>query len=277
MHARVDRPEQELNTAGVYAEINERLARLGAENALRLEAMQRKLHEAQGTRGVGAEARLELHEAKGTRGVSAEARLELHEAKGTRGAGVEARLESSPVGAALMERKAAWPLNAPAPAHDVLEKGAAVLYRDTQSGAVLEVTVTNVHYDDTAAPYYSIRLASGQERETVRERLWRKVVRPDTPDCEEVELSRTLGPLSPGVKLGWGAHAEKEHLVLGPLSPGFQLGWAPRRAGDASELVQNSEPEIYMPARKTAFRQDRLPAGCSGSPLRGSPTRQLRR
>ena len=63
MHARVDRPEQELNTAGVYAEINERLARLGAENALRLEAMQRKLHEAQGTRGVGAEARLELHEA----------------------------------------------------------------------------------------------------------------------------------------------------------------------------------------------------------------------
>ena len=50
MHARVDRPEQELNTAGVYAEINERLARLGAENALRLEAMQRKLHEAQGTR-----------------------------------------------------------------------------------------------------------------------------------------------------------------------------------------------------------------------------------
>ena len=102
MHARVDRPEQELNTAGVYAEINERLARLGAENALRLEAMQRKLHEAQGTRGVGAEARLELHEAKGTRGVSAEARLELHEAKGTRGAGVEARLESSPVGAALM-------------------------------------------------------------------------------------------------------------------------------------------------------------------------------
>ena len=260
MHARVDRPEQELNTAGVYAEINERLARLGAENALRLEAMQRKLHEAQGTRGVGAEARLELHEAKGTRGV-----------------GAEARLESSPVGAALMERKAAWPLNAPAPAHDVLEKGAAVLYRDTQSGAVLEVTVTNVHYDDTAAPYYSIRLASGQERETVRERIWRKVVRPDTPDCEELELSRTLGPLSPGVKLGWGAHAEKEHLVLGPLSPGFQLGWAPRRAGDASELVQNSEPEIYMPARKTAFRQDRLPAGCSGSPLRGSPTRQHRR
>ena len=136
MHTRVDRPEQELNTAGVYAEINERLARLGAENALRLEAMQRKLHQAMGTRGVGAEA----------------------------------RLESSPVGAALMARKAAWPVKAPAPALDVLEKGAAVLYRDTQSGAVLEVTVTNVHYDDTAAPYYSIRLASGQERETVRER-----------------------------------------------------------------------------------------------------------
>ena len=57
MHARVDRPEQELNTAGVYAEINERLARLGAENALRLEAMQRKLHEAQGTRGVNGKSR----------------------------------------------------------------------------------------------------------------------------------------------------------------------------------------------------------------------------
>ena len=31
MHARVDRPEQELNTAGVYAEINERLR--GEESA----------------------------------------------------------------------------------------------------------------------------------------------------------------------------------------------------------------------------------------------------
>ena len=233
MHTRVDRPEQELNTAGVYAEINERLARIGAENALRLKAMQRKLHEAKGTGEIGTEA--------------------LFDPAST-------PFDSSPVGAALMARKAAWPVHTPAAVHDVLEKGTAVLYQDKQGGEVLEVTVAKVHYDDTT-PYYSIRLASGQERETVRERL-----------------SRTLGPLSPGMKLGWGSHAEEEHLVLGPLSPGFQLGWAPRRADDASELVENAEAEIYMPSRisptrvKTAFRQDRLPAGCSGS-----PTRQYRR
>ncbi len=237
MHRRIDRPEQELNTAGVYAEINERLARIGAENALRLQAMQRKLQEAKGAGEIGTEA----------------------------------PFDSSPVGTALMARKAAWPI--PTLAADVLEKGTAMLYQDKQSGEVLEVTVAKVHYDDTT-PYYSIRLASGQERETVRERLWRRVVRAESPDCEELELSRTLGPLSPGVKLGWGTHAEEEHLVLGPLSPGFQLGWAPRRADDASELVQNAEAEIYMPSRvspsrvKTAFRQDRLPAGCSGSPTR---------
>ena len=250
MHRRIDRPEQELNTAGVYAEINERLARIGAENALRLKAMQRKLHEAKGTGEIGTEA--------------------LFDPAST-------PFDSSPVGAALMARKAAWPVHTPAAVHDVLEKGTAVLYQDKQGGEVLEVTVAKVHYDDTT-PYYSIRLASGQERETVRERLWRKVARPESPDCDELELSRTLGPLSPGMKLGWGSHAEEEHLVLGPLSPGFQLGWAPRRADDASELVENAEAEIYMPSRisptrvKTAFRQDRLPAGCSGS-----PTRQYRR
>ena len=239
MHRRVDRPEQELNTAGVYAEINERLARIGAENAQRLQAMQRKLQEAKGEGEVGTEA----------------------------------PFDSSPVGTALMARKAAWPVSTAAAAYDVLEKGTAVLYQDKQSGEVLEVTVANVHYDDTT-PYYSIRLASGQERETVRERLWRKVVRAESPDCEDLELSRTLGPLSPGVKLGWGREAEEEHLVLGPLSPGFQLGWAPRRADEASELIQEAEAEIYMPSRvspsrvKTAFRQDRLPAGCSGSPRR---------
>ena len=58
-------------------------------------------------------------------------------------------------------------------ADGVLEKGSVVLYEDKQSGKVLEVTVMKVHYDDTP-PYYSIRLPSGQERETVRERLWRK-------------------------------------------------------------------------------------------------------
>ena len=55
----------------------------------------------------------------------------------------------------------------------VLEDGAAVLYEDRQSGGVLEATVCKVHYDDTM-PYYSVRLAaSGQTRQTVRERLRR--------------------------------------------------------------------------------------------------------
>ena len=54
----------------------------------------------------------------------------------------------------------------------MLKKGSVVLYEDKQSGKVLEVTVIKVHCDDTL-PYYSIRLPSGHERETVRERLWR--------------------------------------------------------------------------------------------------------
>lgn len=236
MQRRVDRPEQELNTAGVYAAINARLARIGVENTIRLKAMQKKLAVAT---------------------ASCDWQLE-----GTEEVGVEAP--------------------APAEVADVLEKGTAMLYQDKQSGEVLEVTVVRVHYDDRI-PYYTIRLASGQERETVRERLWRKInilARSARATCQERtvraessdgdELVRSLGPLSPGVTLGWGSHTE-EDLVLGPLSPGFQLGWAPRRAADASELIQNAEAEIYLPAKAwTAFRQDRLPAGCSGPPIRQS-------
>ena len=94
---------------------------------------------------------------------------------------------------------------------DVFKQGTAVFYEDKQSGDMLEATVCKVHHsDDTplsnsdpnanpnpnpdpdpnpnhnpnpnpyqvhfddTPPYYSVRLASGQERETVRERLWRK-------------------------------------------------------------------------------------------------------
>ena len=55
----------------------------------------------------------------------------------------------------------------------MLEQGEAVQYYDKQHGGVVEVTVQTVHRDDVPA-YYTIRLASGQQRETQRELLWRK-------------------------------------------------------------------------------------------------------
>jgi hypothetical protein len=57
---------------------------------------------------------------------------------------------------------------------DVLEAGAAVLYIDSFSGALLEATVRTVHYDGGVLPYYSVSLHStGAVRDTVRERLQR--------------------------------------------------------------------------------------------------------
>eukprot|EP00964_Phaeocystis_antarctica_P151234 scaffold118791_cov63-Phaeocystis_antarctica.AAC.1 len=76
---------------------------------------------------------------------------------------------------------------------DVLEDGAAVLYEDRQSGGVLEATVCKVHFDDTP-PYYSIRLASGQQRETVRERLRRKDEPPPGAAAEDDEMPPALPP-----------------------------------------------------------------------------------
>jgi len=66
---------------------------------------------------------------------------------------------------------------------DVLEKGAAMLYRDKQSGKTVRVTVCTVHFDHTP-PSYSIRLPTGQERDTLRERLEREPMdeSPDTSD-----------------------------------------------------------------------------------------------
>ena len=55
----------------------------------------------------------------------------------------------------------------------MLEQGEAVQYYDKQHGGVVEVTVQTVHRDDVPA-YYTIRLASGQQRATQRELLWRK-------------------------------------------------------------------------------------------------------
>ncbi len=60
---------------------------------------------------------------------------------------------------------------------EMLPKGSEVLYADQQTGEMLEATVVKVHHDDVP-PYYSIRLPSGQERETVRERLSRKAAAP---------------------------------------------------------------------------------------------------
>ena len=60
---------------------------------------------------------------------------------------------------------------------DVLEKGAAMLYEDKQSGKTVRVTVCTVHFAHTP-PSYSIRLPSGQERETLRERLEREPMAP---------------------------------------------------------------------------------------------------
>ena len=239
VQGRADRPEQALNTAGVYAAMNERLARIGAENSARLLEMQRKL-------GIASAS----------------------------GSACAAEAPNSALAEGQRET-------------DVLEKGTAVLYRDKQSGEVLEVTVVKVHYDDVP-PYYCIRLASGQERETVHERLWHTVRSDPSGTRPGNDLACTLGPPSPGVPLGRGSHAEDEQLVLGPLSPGCQLGWAPRRAANASACIQSasaeiSEPEIYLPSSRgrprtallTAFRQDHSPAGPAGCSW--SPTRQGRR
>ena len=70
-----------------------------------------------------------------------------------------------------------------AAADDMLEQGEAVQYYDKQHSGVVEVTVKKVHRDDVPA-YYTIHLASGQERETQRELLWRKdEVRPPTDEA----------------------------------------------------------------------------------------------
>jgi hypothetical protein len=58
-------------------------------------------------------------------------------------------------------------------ADDVLEEGAAVLYEDQPSGKTVRVRVCKVHHDHTP-PSYSIRLPSGHERHTLRERLERE-------------------------------------------------------------------------------------------------------
>lgn len=53
---------------------------------------------------------------------------------------------------------------------DVLQKGLDCVYTDRRTGRRFNVTILNVHFDDTP-PYYSIRMPDGNERETVRERL----------------------------------------------------------------------------------------------------------
>ena len=78
---------------------------------------------------------------------------------------------------------------------DVLEDGAAVLYWDRQSGGVLEATVCKVHFDDTT-PYYSIRLASGQTRQTERERLVRQWRKDESPPGAAAEVDK-MPPASP--------------------------------------------------------------------------------
>ena len=46
-----------------------------------------------------------------------------------------------------------------------------MLYKDTQTDTVVNVTVHSVHYNDTE-PYYTIVLPCGTMRETERARLW---------------------------------------------------------------------------------------------------------
>ena len=74
---------------------------------------------------------------------------------------------------------------------DVLEQGHAVLYHDKTCDTVVKVTVLMVHRDEVP-PYYRmrIRLASGQERETERELLWREGEVPPGAPADEAQQAR---------------------------------------------------------------------------------------
>ena len=41
------------------------------------------------------------------------------------------------------------------------------------------------------------------------------------------------------------AQQAEDSLVLGPLSPGLKLGWAPRRGSDDAATVENPHAEFY--------------------------------
>ena len=62
-------------------------------------------------------------------------------------------------------------LSPAAAAHDVLEKGQTMQYYDKGCKAVIEVKVMAVHCNDDT-PCYTVKLPSGQDRGTTRERLW---------------------------------------------------------------------------------------------------------
>ncbi|AET73263.1 hypothetical protein PGAG_00374 [Phaeocystis globosa virus 12T] len=72
------------------------------------------------------------------------------------------------------------------PFDDVLKKGEGAQYYDKQENGVVEVIILKVHHDDVPA-YYTIKLPSGQERETQRERLWRIGESMDEPSGKPME------------------------------------------------------------------------------------------
>ena len=121
-------------------------------------------------------------------------------------------------------------------ADDVLEEGAAMLYKDKQSGITVRVTVCTVHSDHTP-PSYSIRLPSGQERETLRERLRRDPMddEPTPQNADEALPVHVLRRLVGQQRL----EAQAARASYRPEGEPFFL-----EAGDELEVPQ---PRTYTP------------------------------